>query len=1133
MNSHLSQSQLGIYYACRTTVDEKINYQCPGLFTLPASVDLEKLRLALIDALNAHPYLMSRIVEDENGIPAATDGLPAKVEITDLSQSEWEQVRSSFASTMDIHSDRLYRAEIYRVGEQSYLYLDFHHVVLDGFSMALMLKEIERVYSGRKPAGEMLDGAAVAKIEESLREDTSAMEEARKWYASEFAEAADTESLPIPESGLAGTEKEPLIIYKHYPLKISAEQMKALVDRFGCSELIITEAAWALLSCSYTASENASFCTVFWGRTDRKTLNTTTMMVHTLPVMVKAGGDMPLTEVFSRLDTQTSLTRKYQYYAYQDAVHDLGLNNQVMFIYQGSVMADKRGLHLDGVFVPHTDLRRPAPGWRLSSEFFEHDGTYSLKLSYSSADYSDGYMQELANSYSAVLKSMLTADFVRDIEYCDAEQLSWLEARNPSRMVVLPKLDGLVERFRKRVAEHPDAVCVVAGDKSLTYAQVDALTQTIDPAYTVVCGDRVVGYTVPRNEQMVLVPLSIAKAGKILLPLDGSYPPERLEYMKKDAAQCDAPEAFVLLYTSGTTGEPKGVMLSQRNVLAFCDYHCRYFGIDSRSRSASYAGYGFDAFQQDLWSTLISGAAMYILPDEVRFDLEAMRVFFDENGITHSFMTTQVATQMAINYPEMRTLKVLGTGGEKLMSIDPPKTYHLYNGYGPTESIAYVCSYIVEKKEENIPIGFVNDTTRLHIVNKYGKPVPWGAAGEMLVAGEQVSLGYLNKPEKTAEAFVEWNGERVYRTGDVVRYRADGAIEFVGRKDGQVKIRGFRIELKEVEGIIREYPGIKDATVQAFDQEGGGKFIAAYIVSDSKVVIEDLNAFILDRKPPYMVPAVTMQIDAIPLNQNQKVNKRALPEPKIQLNESSSGGCAAPLNLLEQELHDMVAGIVNNADFGITTDLRMVGLTSISAIKLATQVFKRYGVQLDAKQITKGITIQAIENELLAVLLKNPAQTGGDSSGAGDAAGEKAGGKGLPAPLSYAQTGVYFDCMKNPTSTLYNIPMRLQLPADISNDALRKAVEEAVANHPELHVRFRTNETGVVQIGEDVNFKVEELQMNEEQAEAYKTEFVRPFNLANDILCRMAIVRTENNLYLYCDIHHLVCDGASYDMRSA
>ena len=1129
MRSPLSQAQLGVYYACETSVSDEFNYQNPVLFDLPADADLARLQQAVQDALCAHPYLFSRVVVNEEGVPEIESGENSEVscQLSEVAEDEWKAAQQTFARTMDIHGDQLYRAEIYSVkspksGVKSYLYIDIHHVLADGFSMTLLLRDIERLYNGKKPAGELMDGAAIASEEAAQRADEALMGEAKEWYAKKFCDAADTDSLPIPEASLASSDQPAESIYRMFPLSVSKEDVQAIEKRFGAKESVIMQTAFAQLLATYSAEEKASYCTAFWGRTDRRTLGSITMMVHTLPVFLQTKAETPIAEMLSSMDEQLQLTQKYQYYAYPDAVRDLGLNNQVMFVYQGAVLADKRGLHLGETLVPYTDLRRPTPGWKLCAELFETDGQYSLKLSYSTADYSEVFMEQLAQAYSMILRSMVTADKVSEIDYCTKPQLEWLDERNPK--APQPAKGSLVARFKQHVAEQPDAICVVAGDTRLTYAEVDKLSDTIDPQYTMACGEHVIGYSVPRNEQMIIVPLAIAKAGMTAMPLDSSYPAERLDYMRADAAKYEGGDAFILLYTSGTTGTPKGVMLSEENILTFCDFHTKHIGLSPKSRYATYAGYGFDAFMHDLWGCMTAGAAMYVIGDDIRFDLDAIHEYILREGITHIFMTTQVATQLVQNFPDIPCLQYLGTGGEKLMSLDPP-TYRLLNGYGPTETTVYVSSYFVTKNEANIPIGSANDSAQLFIVNKYGKRVPWGAAGELLIAGPQVGLGYLNLPEKTAEAFVTWDGKRVYRTGDIVRYRHDGEIEFVGRKDGQVKIRGFRIELKEVEAVIRQFEGIKDATVQAFDYPSGGKFIAAYIVSDHKIDIQALNAFIMDQKPPYMVPAVTMQIDAIPLNQNQKVNKRALPEPKAQTDEATKE--AAPLNVLEEQLADIVAGIVNNRDFGITTDLRYVGLSSISAIKLATQVYKRFGVQLDAKLLVKGANIQTIENEILEAML---------NGANGDAATPLNGAKGeedltKPYPLSHAQTGVYFECMKNPTSTLYNIPMRARMPLSISDEALREAVTKVVNNHPELFVHFQTNDTGVEQIiDKNVELKVESLEKKESELEAYRAEFVRPFNLSKDLLCRFSIVRTEQALYLYCDIHHLVCDGASYDV---
>jgi acyl-CoA synthetase (AMP-forming)/AMP-acid ligase II len=211
-----------------------------------------------------------------------------------------------------------------------------------------------------------------------------------------------------------------------------------------------------------------------------------------------------------------------------------------------------------------------------------------------------------------------------------------------------------------------------------------------------------------------------------------------------------------------------------------------------------------------------------------------------------------------------------------------------------------------------------------------GQPAALGEEGELWVMGPQVCRGYLHAPELSAQKITEDDTHgRIFKTGDIVRQREDGEIVFVGRRDGMVKIRGFRVELKEVEAVIREFPGIKDATVHAFDTEGegGGKYIAAYVVSDTPVDIEALHAFVRDKKPPYMVPEVTMQIDAIPMNQNQKVDKRALPKPVRSAATESQQTEQPPQNVLEKELHEIISKLVGNSDFGITTVLGRAGIT--------------------------------------------------------------------------------------------------------------------------------------------------------------------------------------------------------------
>lgn len=250
-----------------------------------------------------------------------------------------------------------------------------------------------------------------------------------------------------------------------------------------------------------------------------------------------------------------------------------------------------------------------------------------------------------------------------------------------------------------------------------------------------------------------------------------------------------------------------------------------------------------------LYPALTCGACVYIIGDDIRLTLPEVNDYFNENHITHSFMTTQVAYQFATNMDNHSLLHLIAAG-EKLASLVPPKNFKLHNGYGPTEGTILITEYEVDEELKDIPVSKPLDNSRLYVVDKQFNRLPPGAMGELWISGPHVTRSYLNRPEKTAEVYIDnpFSDDprfaRIYRTGDIVRYLSDGNIQFAGRKDGQVKIRGFRIELKEVEAVIRQFPGIKDVTVQAFEYENGGKYIAAYIVSDEKIDIKQLNAFI-------------------------------------------------------------------------------------------------------------------------------------------------------------------------------------------------------------------------------------------------------------------------------------------------
>ncbi|MCQ2288220.1 MAG: amino acid adenylation domain-containing protein [Muribaculaceae bacterium] len=788
-----------------------------------------------------------------------------------------------------------------------------------------------------------------------------------------------------------------------------------------------------------------------------------------------------------------------------------------------------------------------------------HVADGKLAVEWDAALHSEAIINQFIDCFLTVMDEFNTRSELKDVILTTAGQRAQLDSFNAGTLnTTVDDGETIVSLFKKTVTQYPDNVAVVFGDKRITYRELDEMTDRIASHITA----PVVSIIIGRSENMIVCALAATKAGAVYQPLDPSYPQERLNFMVKDSKatlliadrnlrelvnefegevmftdefagmtlnentpqhDIKPEDAFILLYTSGSTGVPKGVILEHRNIVTFCNFYRRYMQLDPDSRLSAYASFGFDANMMDTYPALSAGSSVYIIPEDMRLNLDEINDYFAANGVTHAFFTTQVGQQFCIAYPEHPTLKHVSMGGEKMASIEPPVNYKMHNLYGPTECTIFVTICKVEKKEPNIPIGPSNDTAPCTIVNKYGQQVPAGAAGELIIHGAQVGRGYLNRPEKTAEVFGVF-GPNSYRTGDIVRYREDSKIEFVGRKDGQVKIRGFRVELKEVEAIVREYPGIKDATIQAFDLESGGKYIAAYIVSDEQVDINALNNFILEQKPPYMVPAVTMQIDAIPLNVNQKVDKKKLPKPSdVQAQDTIADEAPHALNVLEQRLVDIVGKLVGNTSIPVATPLKLCGLSSILAMRLAVMLKKQFALTMTSKEILAGASILDIENAIMDQLL-----SGGMTAKENKA--EEPAANVTCTPLTYAQQGVYIDCLRNADTTLYNIPVELDFPEGTDPDSIIAAIKATVEAHPSLSFTFDSIDGIPSQIFTPFDLNIEPKNIENSNWETFKQDFIRPFDLKEGPLARFEVATCDDQVRLLFDIHHLVADGMSIDL---
>jgi amino acid adenylation domain-containing protein len=568
------------------------------------------------------------------------------------------------------------------------------------------------------------------------------------------------------------------------------------------------------------------------------------------------------------------------------------------------------------------------------------------------------------------------------------------------------------ELFEAQAARTPDAIAVTCEKEMLTYSQLNVRANRI--AHWLqehgVEPDKLVGLCVERSLDAVAALLGILKAGGAYIPLDPAFPGKRLADILEDSQPevmitqpdlkqvvssfakhtllTDAPAlnqmdqenprsrvqphnlAYVI-FTSGSTGRPKGVQIEHQAFVNFLQSMAREPGLTANDVLVAVTTLSFDIAGLDIFLPLIMGAQVIIARRDVVFDGKALRRIL-ETGNATVMQATPITWRMLLEsgWRGCEKLKIL-CGGEAmppdLAKELIPRCSTLWNMYGPTETTVWSTVQRVKSAESRIPIGDPIANTQVYIVDRQLRQVPVGTAGELLIGGDGVARGYLNRPELTAERFIpnpfsQDKAARLYKTGDLCQYRHDGTIECLGRDDSQVKIRGYRIELGDIEAVLERHPAVKQAVAKVLEEPGREKRLVAYVVATG-IESRELQTYLAERLPKYMVPSIYVNLKELPLTPNRKVDRNALPMPE-NTNILAEDNYVSPSTGLEKKLSEIVAELLVLERVGASDNFFQIGGHSLFCAQLVTRIQNNFGVELSARSVFESPTPAQLSRQI-------------------------------------------------------------------------------------------------------------------------------------------------------------------------
>ncbi|NOK35298.1 non-ribosomal peptide synthase/polyketide synthase, partial [Corallococcus exercitus] len=1191
----LSPTQQGMLFHALVSPGSDV-YLLQNSWAVHSALDLEALSRAWHATFQRHPALRSSFHWKELDAPVQLvhAQVPNTFEALDwracspaeqqarLEQAILDERRAGF----DFTRAPLMRLRAFRLQDTVWrLLFSHHHLMMDGWSLGLVLREVFALYDalrqGQAPA--LPASLPFRDYLDWLRQrDTSGDESFWRGYLAGFRVPTplpgDTRTGPAP-----GTHASHPLLEKHLTPEASAA-LQGFARQHQLTLNTVALATWALVLASYSGEEDVVFGTTLSGRPPELTGSEAMvgMFINTLPLRVRVPApDTALLPWLKALQEQVAEARQYEFsplvqvQAWSDLPRGTQLFDSLLVVenYPIDESLRQRSLSLD-VRDHHSVERSNYP---LGLGIIP-GAQVRLLLFHDAPRFPHEAMVRLLEHWRIALEGLASRPQGRlgDLSLLsDAERHQVLVEWNPA-----PPTDTAVplvhRRFEARVARAPDAPALEHGGETLTYAELNArANQLARHLRRLGVGPELrVALFLERSVDLVVAMLATLKAGGAWLALDPALPSERLTFIAEDAgapvlvthsalehlidrrgyvllvdehadriereaegnlddAWEDASRLAYVIYTSGSTGRPKGTLLTHGGLCNTAVGAGRAHGYREDSRVLQFANASFDASVCEVFATLLSGACLVLANADDLLPVEPLRALLVDRAISAVTLTPTVLAQLEPrDLPGLQTVISAGEALSPEVARRWSEGRTLLNAYGPTE--ATICATISGPVEPGRPsIGRPLPGAQVYVLDARLEPVAPGMAGELYVGGLGVARGYLGRQDLTAERFVPnpfaaHAGARMYRTGDRARWLPDGELEYLGRIDFQVKLRGFRIELGEVESALRASPDVRDAVVVLREDSPGDKRLVAYVVPapESRVEPRALRDLLTSRLPDYMVPAAYVALEALPLSTSGKVDRQALPVPDGT--GAATTEYLAPRTAIEQGVAAIWREVLGVEQVGLQDEFMALGGHSLLATQVISRVRAAFGVELPLRALFESASLEELARRVEAATrdvtsLKLPPL--------------RRASRDQPLPLSFSQQRLWFLEQLEPGLATYHMPAAIRVKGPLDTDAFERGLAEIIRRHDVLRTTLHASGGEAFQVVSDrwdwhlPRVDLSALPGEQREAEVRRmalAEATKPFDLTRGPLLRLSLLKlAEGEHQLIVVMHHIIADGWS------